>query len=100
MTLSVTEALALAADVAGVKRKPRLLPRPVATVAAGAVERGFRLARRSPPVCREMVRTLLHGHRYDGSRAERELGLRYTDPEETVRRTIDWARSAGLLKNV
>jgi dihydroflavonol-4-reductase len=100
MTLSITEALALAADVAGVKRKPRLLPRPVATVAAGAVERGFRLARRSPPVCREMVRTLLHGHRYDGSRAERELGLRYTDPEETVRRTVDWARSAGLLKNV
>jgi dihydroflavonol-4-reductase len=100
MTLSITEALALAADVAGVKRKPRLVPRPVATVAAGAVERGFRLARRSPPVCREMVRTLLHGHRYDGSRAERELGLRYTDPEETVRRTVDWARSAGLLKNV
>jgi dihydroflavonol-4-reductase len=100
MTLSITEALALAADVAGVKRTPRLLPRPVATVAAGAVERGFRLARRRPPVCREMVRTLLHGHRYDGSRAERELGLRYTDPKETVRRTVDWARSAGLLKNV
>ena len=72
----------------------------MATVAAGVVERGFRLARRQPPVCREMVRTLLHGHRYDGSRAERELGLRYTDPRETVRRTVDWARSAGLLKNV
>jgi dihydroflavonol-4-reductase len=72
----------------------------VATVAAGVVEGAFRLVRRSPPVCREMVRTLLHGHRYDGSRAERELGLRYTDPRETVRRTVDWARSAGLLKNV
>ena len=83
MTLTLTEALALAAEVAGVQRKPRLLPRPVATVAAGVVERGFRLARRPPPVCREMVRTLLHGHRYDGSRAERELGLRYTDPRET-----------------
>ena len=100
MTLTITEALALAAEVAGVQREPRLLPRPVATVAAGVVEGGFRLARRSPPVCREMVRTLLHGHRYDGSRAERELGLRYTDPRETLRRTVDWARSAGLLKNV
>jgi dihydroflavonol-4-reductase len=100
MTLTLTEALALAAEVAGVQREPRLLPRPVATVAAGAVERGFRLARRSPPVCKEMVRTLLHGHRYDGSRAERELGLRYTDPRETVRRTVDWARAEGLLKNV
>jgi dihydroflavonol-4-reductase len=100
MTLTISEALALAADVAGVQRSPRLVPRAVATVAAGAVEGAFRLARRSPPVCREMVRTLLHGHRYDASRAERELGLRYTPPRETVRRTVEWARSEGLLRNV
>ena len=48
MTLTLTEALALAAEVAGVQRTPRLLPRPVATVAAGVAERGFRLARRHP----------------------------------------------------
>jgi dihydroflavonol-4-reductase len=98
MTLTITEALALAADIAGVQRRPRLLPRPVASVAAAAVEGVFRLRRREPPVCREMVRTLLHGHRYDGSRAERELGLTYTDPRETVRRTVDWAREQGLLR--
>jgi dihydroflavonol-4-reductase len=45
-----------------------------------------------------MVRTLLHGHIYDGSRAERELGLRYTDPAETLRKTVDWARAEGLLR--
>jgi dihydroflavonol-4-reductase len=98
MTLEITQALALAAEVAGVDRKPRLLPRRVATVAAAAVERGFRLAGRRPPVCREMVRTLLHGHRYDGSRAERELGLRYTDPRETIRKTVNWARAEGLIR--
>lgn len=100
MTLTISEALALAADVAGVERSPRLVPRAVATVAAGAVEGAFRLARRTPPVCREMVRTLLHGHRYDASRAERELGLSYTPPRETVRRTVEWARAEGLLRNV
>jgi dihydroflavonol-4-reductase len=100
MTLTIAEALALAAEVAGVERKPRLLPRPVATVAATVVEQGFRLARRRPPVCREMVRTLLHGHRYDGTRAERELGLRYSDPRDTLRRTVDWARAEGLLRSV
>ena len=99
MTLTISEALALAADVAGVERSPRLVPRALATVAAGAVEGAFRLARRSPPVCREMVRTLLHGHRYDASRAERDLGLRYTPPRETVRRTVEWARAEGLLRN-
>lgn len=99
MTLSISDALALAAEVAGVHRRPRLVPRGVATAAATAVERAFRLARRHPPVCREMVRTLIHGHRYDGSRAERELGIRYTDPRETVRRTVEWARRTGLLRS-
>jgi dihydroflavonol-4-reductase len=98
MTLSITDALQLAAEVAGVQRRPRLVPRGLATAAAAALERAFRLARRHPPVCREMVRTLVHGHRYDGSRAERELGMHYTDPRETVRRTVEWARRAGLLR--
>jgi dihydroflavonol-4-reductase len=98
MTLPIDQALALAADVAGVQRRPRMLPRGVATVAAAVVERGFRLAGRRPPVCREMVRTLLHGHRYDGSRAERDLGLRYTDPRETIRKTVEWARAEGYIK--
>ena len=99
MTLTVAEAFALAADVAGVERSPRLVPRQAATVAGAVVERAFRLVRRHPPVCREMVRTLIHGHRYDGSRAERDLGLRYTAPRETIRRTVAWAREAGLLRN-
>jgi dihydroflavonol-4-reductase len=98
--LTVSEALALAADVAGVERNPRLVPRALATAAGTVVEYAYRLRRRKPPVCREMVRTLLHGHRYDGSRAERELGMRYTDPRETVRRTVEWARSEGLLRNL
>jgi dihydroflavonol-4-reductase len=98
--LSITEALSLAAEVAGVERKPRLVPRMVAVVAGTAVEQAFRMRRRQPPVCREMVRTLLHGHRYDGSRAERELGLRYTPPGQTISRTVDWARAEGLLRNV
>jgi dihydroflavonol-4-reductase len=98
IALTITEALALAGEVAGVDRRPRLLPRQVAVAGAWTVEHGFRLARRKPPICREMVRTLLHGHRYDGSRAERELGLRYTDPRETLRKTVDWARAEGLLR--
>lgn len=98
MTLEITQALALAAEVAGVRRRPLLVPRPVAAGAAGVVERAFRLAGRRPPICGEMVRTLLHGHRYDGSRAERELGLRYTDPRETIRRTVEWARAEGRIR--
>jgi dihydroflavonol-4-reductase len=97
IALSISEALALAGEVAGVHGRPRLVPRQVAVAGAWVVEHGSRLARRKPPVCREMVRTLLHGHIYDGSRASRELGLRYTLPRETLRKTVDWARAEGLL---
>jgi dihydroflavonol-4-reductase len=61
------------------------------------VEGACRLARRNPPVCRQMVRTMLHGHVYDGSKATRELGLYYTSPRETLRRTIRWAADEGLI---
>ena len=98
--LTMVEALALAAEVAGVERRPRLVPRFLATAGGTAAEAAFRLLGRQPPICREMVRTLLHGHRYDGSRAHRELGLTYTPAAETLRRTVDWARSEGLLHNV
>jgi dihydroflavonol-4-reductase len=100
ISLSITQALALAADVAGVQRRPRLAPRAVAELAGAMIEKGSGWLGREPPVCREMVRTLLHGHRYDGSRATRELGLEYTDPRDTLRRTIEWARAEGLLRNV
>jgi dihydroflavonol-4-reductase len=56
-----------------------------------------RLRRRRPPVCREMVRTLLHGHAYDGSRATRELGLAYTPVAEWMERTVRWYVAQGLV---
>jgi dihydroflavonol-4-reductase len=77
-----------------------MVPSALAVGGGWIAEKGARLAGRKPPVCREMVRTLLHGHRYDGSRAQRELGIEYTEPEDTIRRTVDWARQTGLLKNV
>jgi dihydroflavonol-4-reductase len=98
VTLESSEALEIVAGMTGVTEKPTFLPPAVARAVAAGVEGGFKLARRHPPVCRAMVRTLLHGHRYDGSRATRELGLRYTDVRDTLARTIEWALSEGLVK--
>jgi dihydroflavonol-4-reductase len=97
LCMPVAGLLELAAEVAGVSTVPRRLPRSVALLGGSAAELLFRARGRQPPICREMVRTLLHGHRYDGARAARELGLSYTSAEETIRRTVDWARSEGLL---
>jgi dihydroflavonol-4-reductase len=97
-TLRSREALDIVSELTGVRHRPLLLPPAAATALAGPVEAGFRLARRRPPLCRAMVRTLLHGHAYDGGRAARELGLAYTPVRETLRRTIEWARAEGLVR--
>jgi len=74
------------------------VPNAVASAAGAVVEAAFRAVRRDPPVCRAMVRTMIHGHAYDGSRAADELGLRYTPVEDTLRRTLEWARAEGLVR--
>jgi dihydroflavonol-4-reductase len=96
--ISAREALDIVAEISGVRREVRILPAPFARAAGAIVEGVFRARGRTPPVCREMVRTLLHGHRYDGSRAARELGLEYTPVADTFRRTIDWAIAEGLVR--
>jgi dihydroflavonol-4-reductase len=97
-TLSVRDGVRLLERLTGVEGAVRSLPPAVAMAAAAAVETAARLRRRNPRVCRDLVRTALHGHAYDGSRAARELGVRYTPVEETIRRTIDWFSEEGLVR--
>jgi len=96
--ISSREALDIVAGLSGVRRDVKLLPAPVARAAGALVEGIYRARGKPPPVCREMVRTLVHGHRYDGSLAARELGFDYTPVADTFRRTIDWAIAEGLVR--
>jgi dihydroflavonol-4-reductase len=97
-TLSVRDGLALVARLVGVDRPVRTLPPSVAMAVATAAEMLGRARRGSPRICRELARTLIHGHAYDGSKATRMLGLRYTPVEETLRRTVDWWAEQGLVR--
>jgi dihydroflavonol-4-reductase len=96
-SLTVREGLELFGRLTGLDEQPRFLPPRLAVLLAGGVEAVGRVRRRKPPLCREMVRTLLHGHTYDGSKATRELGLAYTPLEDTLRRTIAWYVDQGLV---
>ena len=89
-TLTAREGLTLVARLAGVDRPLRTLPPSLAMAAAATVEAFAWIRRDTPRICRELARTLIHGHAYDGSKAARVLGLRYTPIEVTLRRTIDW----------
>ena len=97
-TLTVREGIQLLSRLTGISEPVRALPPAVATAAAVAVETVAGLRRKTPRVCRDLVRTALHGHSYDGSKAARELGLVYTPVEETMRRTLEWFRDEGLVE--
>jgi dihydroflavonol-4-reductase len=94
--ISSAQALALIAELSGVRYRVPFVPAGLARGLAVGLETAFRAVGRRPPVCRVQVDTILHGHRYDGSLAQRELGVRYTPVADTLRRTIDWARAEGL----
>ena len=49
------------------------------------------------PICVEMLRTLLHGHRFDVTRSIEDLGMAYTPLGETLSRTIEWLASEGFI---
>lgn len=95
--LTSRDALDMAAGITGVRTAPRMVPGTFAMIGGRAMDFVGALRRRPPSVCGEMVRTLLHGHAYDGSKAERDLGLRYTPVEETLRKTVDWLREERLI---
>jgi dihydroflavonol-4-reductase len=86
------DALRLVASVTGRRMRTVFLPGRAMVAGATVIELAARGVGRTPPICRELATAAVHGHRYDGSRATRDLGLRYVSVEETVRRTLAWFR--------
>lgn len=96
-SMAMSEAVGLIEEVVGHRIGVRYVPRAVAKVAGTIVGGVFKIIGREAPVCAESVRTILHGHVYDGSRATRELGLSYTPADVTIRRLREWAQEEGKL---
>jgi dihydroflavonol-4-reductase len=96
-SMTIQEAVGLLALVTDRPLRVKYLPAPVVIVGGTVMGAVYRMIGRQAPVCREMVRTLVHGHVYDGSRAARELGLSYTPAIDTLTRLISWARAESLI---
>lgn len=77
-------------------RFPRMIPAWVARIVASAGELASAFTGRPPMLSVETWRYLSHGFRVDGSRAVRELGVRYTPLTEGMRQTIQWYREQGM----
>jgi len=96
-TLSVREAVELASSIGGVSVNPRWLSEGMVRSLGRPLSRLVNVLKPDAGLCPALVDTLLHGHRFDGSRAERELGIDYTPVSDTFTRTIAWFRAEGLL---
>ena len=94
-TMTTREAVDMISDVLGERLNVTFVP-PWLVRPAGPVADFLRWLRLPVPFCGEMIATVAHGHRYDGSRATRELGIEYSDPQPFMQRLVDWFRSEGL----
>ncbi|MCB1246776.1 MAG: NAD-dependent epimerase/dehydratase family protein [Acidimicrobiia bacterium] len=92
-TLRVSDIVSIINHVAGTEIHPRWLSADLVRSVGLPVSRFVP----SDRICPDMIRSLLHGHRYDNGRSRRDLGLTYTPIEDTFRTTIDWFRAEGLI---
>jgi dihydroflavonol-4-reductase len=90
-TVTVREFIGVLANVSG-RRTPRLyLPSWAVTLGVAAARTVSPITRWRPPVTLAGIR---HGGTvYDGRRAERELGLKYTPLEDALATTVEWLRT-------
>jgi dihydroflavonol-4-reductase len=88
----------LVARIAGVPPPRWRLPYPLASAAALGSEWWARLTRTEPLLTQEEIRTARTGHRLDGDKAVKELGVPQTPLEEAIRRAVRWFRQQGIIE--
>jgi dihydroflavonol-4-reductase len=96
-TLTVADAIGLLAESSGRSINPRWVSRTMMQTTGMAAARLAAVARPSLGVCPELITTLLHGHRFDGTKASTELRFTYTDVSDTIGRTVTWLGEQGLI---
>jgi dihydroflavonol-4-reductase len=97
-SVSAGELLETLEAVTGLTQRPWRLHPGLALAVGAAGEWEGRLRGKRPRLCRDFIRTLLHGARYDSGKAERELKLTFTPLREMVLRTVTWYARAGHVK--
>ena len=95
--LDTADLIRRACRLAGVKSPP-VGPLFMANLIAALSELAAGITKQPPLVAKDAVAILAHGMQTDGSKAERELRLRYTPLEDGLLKTLAWYWEQGLLK--
>lgn len=96
--ITIAEAVSATAGALDRTIRPRWIPEPV--VRAVGLPLAWVAGRVKPDagICPALVRTLLHGHRFDASKAVSELGMNFLPATETLARTVQWLEAEGYLR--
>jgi dihydroflavonol-4-reductase len=97
--VTVGDAVAAAAGVLGHPVHPRWVPAPVVKAVGTPLAWAVGKVRPDAGICPALVRTLLHGHRFDASRATKELGVVFRPATETLEHTAEWLIAQGLVES-
>ncbi len=95
--ITMTEWFGMVCHLAGVRRPP-VGPVFMSRIFANLGEFAARFTKKRPLLPKENVEFIAHGFRVDGSKAARDLGIKYTPLEEGMRKAIIWYWEQGLLK--
>lgn len=96
-TISVAEAVEILNELSDTQIRPRWLSEGVVRSLGMPLSSIASSVGRSRSICPDLVRSLLHGHRYDNTKSKTDLELEYTPIEDTFARTVAWFRSEGMV---
>lgn len=95
--VQVGDALDVAKQVTGRAVRPRWISPEIVSAVGLPVAQAVARVRPSAGICPALVRTLLHGHRFDATRAIDELNVSFRPATETLARTIEWFLAEGFV---
>lgn len=96
--VTMEEWFGVVCQLAGIKR-PSFGPVFPIRLMAGLGDVASRWTKRPPLISKDTVDLASHGFAVDGSKATKELGVRYTPFDEGMRNAIVWYWQQGLLKH-
>ncbi len=95
--VTVADAVSVAAGMTGREIRPRWVD--ARLVKAIGIPLSYMASRIRPEagICPALVATLLHGHRFDASKATSDLGVAFRPADETFSRTVEWLVAEGYV---
>jgi dihydroflavonol-4-reductase len=95
---TVADAVSVIAEFLGQPIRPRWVSTSVAKAVGLPLVWVAGKARPGAGICPALVRTLLHGHRFDANMATEELGVTFRPATKTLERTAQWLVSEGYVE--